>query len=182
MQEQHNTPVKNCDARMEEFLTLPRAKKPAHTYMLRLLPCPHISALCVLASYDGWQTLCVHARTKILFHHHFSLPETFFFFSPRLFFSPLFSVEQLNMNGEYPLSATPGSKNMSELFPNQYRDYPGGAEMFEVYSPPITTLYSQVSFIFESRTTYLRLFSTDVDINTLIYYYHQGLPFSSCST
>ena len=48
------------------------------------------------------------------------------------------------MNGEYPLSPTPGSKNMGKLFPNQYRDYPGGAEMFEVYSPPITTLYSQV--------------------------------------
>lgn len=54
-------------------------------------------------------------------------------------------LRQLNMNGVYPLSATPGSKDMDKLFPNQYRDYPGGAEMFEVYSPPITTLYSQVT-------------------------------------
>jgi hypothetical protein len=51
---------------------------------------------------------------------------------------------QDNMNGVYPLSATPGSKNMSGLFPNRYSDYPGGAEMFELYSPPISTLYSQV--------------------------------------
>ena len=71
----------------------------------------------------------------------------FFFSSP--FFSLCILSRKLNMNGEYPLSATPGSKNMSGLFPNQYRDYPGGAEMFEVYSPPITTLYSQVSHYYD---------------------------------
>ena len=30
------------------------------------------------------------------------------------------------------------------MFPKQYRDYPGGVESFDVYSPPMTTLYSQV--------------------------------------
>lgn len=30
------------------------------------------------------------------------------------------------------------------LFPKQFRDYPGGAESFDVYSPPMTTRYSQV--------------------------------------
>lgn len=48
------------------------------------------------------------------------------------------------MNGEYPLSETPGSKDMANLFPKRYADYPGGAEMFEMYSPPISTLYSQI--------------------------------------
>ena len=47
-----------------------------------------------------------------------------------------------NMNGKYILSATAGS-NLS-LFPAQYRDYPGGVDFFDIYSPPITTLYSQV--------------------------------------
>ncbi len=47
-----------------------------------------------------------------------------------------------NMNGRYPFSATPGG--VPGLLPNQYKDYPGGVEHFDVYSPPITTLYSQV--------------------------------------
>merc|ERR1719428_2748536 len=46
------------------------------------------------------------------------------------------------MNGEYPFSATPGGT--PGMFPRQYKDYPGGVESFDVYSPPITTLYSQV--------------------------------------
>jgi hypothetical protein len=51
-------------------------------------------------------------------------------------------TDEPNMNGFYRLSVTPNS-NLS-LFPQQYRDYPGGVEYFDVYSPPITTLYSQV--------------------------------------
>ncbi len=47
-----------------------------------------------------------------------------------------------NMNGEYPMSTTPGGR--PGLFPKRYADYPGGAEHFDAYSPPITTLYSQV--------------------------------------
>lgn len=47
-----------------------------------------------------------------------------------------------NMNGEYVFSSTPGGT--PGLFPKRYADYPGGAEMFEAYSPPMTTLYSQV--------------------------------------
>eukprot|EP01050_Picozoa_sp_SAG11_P020382 SAG11_NODE_3426_length_2455_cov_1.512309_1_plen_339_part_10 len=58
-------------------------------------------------------------------------------------FGPTFNASKLgNMNGDFVLSQTPGA-NMSK-FPKSYSEYPGGAEMFEVYSPPITTLYSQV--------------------------------------
>jgi len=46
------------------------------------------------------------------------------------------------MNGDYVFSTTPGGK--AGLFPKQYKDYPGGVESYDVYSPPITTLYSQV--------------------------------------
>jgi len=56
---------------------------------------------------------------------------------------PGFIPSQLdNMNGHYPFSATPGGK--SNMLPERYRDYPGGVESFDVYSPPMTTLYSQV--------------------------------------
>jgi hypothetical protein len=47
-----------------------------------------------------------------------------------------------NMNGLYKLSPTPGGT--AERFPSQYRDYPGGVEFFDVYSPLISQLYSQV--------------------------------------
>ena len=30
------------------------------------------------------------------------------------------------------------------MFPTQYKDYPGGVESFEVYTPAMRTLYSQV--------------------------------------
>lgn len=30
------------------------------------------------------------------------------------------------------------------MFPKHFRDYPGGVESYDVYSPPITTRYSQV--------------------------------------
>jgi len=46
------------------------------------------------------------------------------------------------MNGDYTLSETPHSN--TSLFPIQFKDYPGGTEYFDVYSPPIKTLYSQV--------------------------------------
>merc|ERR1719433_838916 len=48
-----------------------------------------------------------------------------------------------NMNGEYILSSTPGG-DPSKPFPTQYKDYPGGTEYFDVWSPPIKSLYSQV--------------------------------------
>merc|ERR1719313_3084849 len=58
-------------------------------------------------------------------------------------FGPDFKPSVLdNMNGDYVMSTTPGGK--AGLFPKQYRDYPGGVESYDVYSPPITTLYSQV--------------------------------------
>ena len=47
-----------------------------------------------------------------------------------------------NMNGDYVFSSTPGGT--AGLFPKRYADYPGGAEHFDVYSPPMTTRYSQV--------------------------------------
>eukprot|EP00756_Hemistasia_phaeocysticola_P032008 Hpha_TRINITY_DN16387_c2_g1::TRINITY_DN16387_c2_g1_i3::g.62124::m.62124 len=50
--------------------------------------------------------------------------------------------QEPNMNGDYPFSTTPGGK--PGLFPKAYKDYPGGVEYYDVYSPPITTLYSQV--------------------------------------
>ena len=50
-----------------------------------------------------------------------------------------------NMNGEYVYSKTPGASN---ALPKRFRDYPsppGAAlESFDVYTPPMTTLYSQV--------------------------------------
>ena len=47
-----------------------------------------------------------------------------------------------NMNGDYVFSSTPGGT--PGLFPKRFADYPGGAEHFDVYSPPMTTRYSQV--------------------------------------
>ena len=53
-----------------------------------------------------------------------------------------------NMNGAYPFSSTPGAT--PGKFPHRFSEYPeakaGGRapEFFDVYSPPITTLYSQV--------------------------------------
>ena len=58
-------------------------------------------------------------------------------------FGPDFVPSQLdNMNGEYPLSTTP--KGTPNMFPKQFKDYPGGVESFEVYTPAMRTLYSQV--------------------------------------
>merc|ERR1711871_357467 len=50
--------------------------------------------------------------------------------------------QEENMNGDYVFSPTPNGT--PGLFPKQYKDYPGGVEYYDVYSPPITTLYSQV--------------------------------------
>ena len=36
------------------------------------------------------------------------------------------------------------AKRTKELFPKNFRDYPGGVEYFDVYSPTISSLYSQV--------------------------------------
>jgi hypothetical protein len=55
-------------------------------------------------------------------------------------FSP---TKDPNMNGEYLLSVTPGAPK-DKTFSTDFKDYPGGAEYFDVYHGPITTLYSQV--------------------------------------
>jgi hypothetical protein len=55
------------------------------------------------------------------------------------------------ITGEYVLTETPGATNTSKM-PTHYAEYPsssyphtpGGLNYFEVYSPPIKTLYSQV--------------------------------------
>lgn len=49
-----------------------------------------------------------------------------------------------NMNGDYVLSRTPGGGDASRLFPTRYADYPGEIDYFDVYSPEISQLYSQV--------------------------------------
>ena len=41
------------------------------------------------------------------------------------------------------MSATPGATDVSK-FPISYRSYPGEPEYFDVYSPEISSLYSQV--------------------------------------
>lgn len=48
------------------------------------------------------------------------------------------------MNGEYILSPTPNGDDTQHKYPTHFKDYPRGVEYFDVYSPPITSLYSQV--------------------------------------
>lgn len=57
---------------------------------------------------------------------------------------PFIPSREPNMNGKYILSQTPKAKHTQDLFPAQYRDYPRGVEYFDLYSPPIKSLYSQV--------------------------------------
>ena len=47
-----------------------------------------------------------------------------------------------NLNGAYALSRTPGQD--PSKFPKSYAAYPGGADFFDVYSPPIRSQYSEV--------------------------------------
>ena len=54
---------------------------------------------------------------------------------------PLKPTREPNMNGKYQLSET-ATSNTSK-YPD-YRDYPGGVEYFDVYSPLIVQRYSQV--------------------------------------
>ena len=54
---------------------------------------------------------------------------------------PFTPSREPNMNGRYQLTET-ATSNTSK-FPD-YRDYPGGAQYFDVYSPLISQLYSQV--------------------------------------
>lgn len=52
---------------------------------------------------------------------------------------------QPNMNTQqYYLSETPGGHDTQKLFPTRYADYPRPVESFDVYSPLISQLYSQV--------------------------------------
>ena len=53
-----------------------------------------------------------------------------------------------NQNGEYFLSSTP--KGNASKFPTHFKDYPGGVMSFDVLSPVVSTLYSQVSEQFAS--------------------------------
>ena len=54
----------------------------------------------------------------------------------------LASLAQPNMNGPYVYSTTPGGT--PGKLPAQYADWPGGVDSFDVLTPPMTTLYSQV--------------------------------------
>jgi len=56
--------------------------------------------------------------------------------------TPLVLSNESNQNGEYFLSNTPKG-NLSK-FPTHYKDYPGGVYSFDVLSPVVSTLYSQV--------------------------------------
>jgi len=47
-----------------------------------------------------------------------------------------------NMNGVYALTNTP--KQIRGKFSTNYADYPGSAEYFDVYSPPITSTYAEI--------------------------------------
>ena len=42
------------------------------------------------------------------------------------------------------LSQTPGGKETQKRFPTHFQDYPGKPSFFDVYSPTIRSLYSQV--------------------------------------
>ena len=47
-----------------------------------------------------------------------------------------------NMNGDYKMSKTP--KGRDDVFPMRYEDYPGTVDYFDIYSPVLTSVYSQV--------------------------------------
>lgn len=49
-----------------------------------------------------------------------------------------------NLNGDYVLSETPGAQQTAQKFPKRFSDYPRKPTYFDVYSPTIKTLYSQV--------------------------------------
>jgi len=58
-------------------------------------------------------------------------------------FGPDFKpTTELNMNGEYHFTVTANGK--PGLFPNNFKDYPGGVEAYDYYTPAITSYYSQV--------------------------------------
>lgn len=47
-----------------------------------------------------------------------------------------------NMNGDYKMSKTP--KGRDDVFSMHYEDYPGKVEYFDIYSPVLSSVYSQV--------------------------------------
>jgi hypothetical protein len=55
---------------------------------------------------------------------------------------PFVPSQESNMNGKYLFSLTPNAT--MDGFPAQYKDYPRGVEYFDIYSPEISSLYSQV--------------------------------------
>ena len=55
---------------------------------------------------------------------------------------PAAAQGQPNMNGDYILSATP--QGSTDKFPKTFADYGRDVASFDVYSPTISTLYSQV--------------------------------------
>lgn len=68
--------------------------------------------------------------------------------APRLLIYSVMLVVALgsesNLNGDYVLSATPNAPLTAEKFPTHFSDYPRKPSYFDVYSPTIKTLYSQV--------------------------------------
>jgi hypothetical protein len=57
---------------------------------------------------------------------------------------PFVPTNASNMNGAYLISLTPEGKAAATKYPTNFKDYPRGVEYFDVYSPDITSLYSQV--------------------------------------
>ena len=49
-----------------------------------------------------------------------------------------------SLHRDYILTPTPGAKDTTHKFPTHFNDYPRPVESFDVYSPPISQLYSQV--------------------------------------
>ena len=47
-----------------------------------------------------------------------------------------------NMNGNYTMNKSP--KGRDDVFPLRYDKYPGTVEYFDIYSPVLTSVYSQV--------------------------------------
>lgn len=64
--------------------------------------------------------------------------------TPEPTYGPFVPTREPNLNGQYLLSQTPGADGTRTKYPAQYRDYPRGVRYFDVWSPTIKTLYSQV--------------------------------------
>ena len=52
------------------------------------------------------------------------------------------AAAESNMNGAYQMSKTPQGRD--DVFSMRYEDYPGTVEYFDIYSPMLSSVYSQV--------------------------------------